>query len=140
MRLTPHGPGFSFIDAVEVLGDNPPRLLATKWLDPSLLFFEDHFPANPLMPGVLLVEMAAQAAGALWGRNENLDVSAVSFVLAQVQDFRLKRSARPGDTLICEVQLQNEFGALAQFSVEIRIRDGESPIAGGKITLARSPA
>jgi len=138
MRLTPHGPGFSFIDAVEMLGENPPRLRATKWLDPSLAFFEDHFPSNPLMPGVLLVEMAAQAAGALWGRRENLDASAMSFVLAQVQDFRLKRSARPGDTLLCEAQLQHEFGALAQFAVEIGIRGEESPIASGKITLARA--
>jgi 3-hydroxyacyl-[acyl-carrier-protein] dehydratase len=137
MSLTPHGVGFSFVDAVELLGDHPPRLRATKWLDPTLPFFADHFPGQPLMPGVLIIEMAAQAAGALWGRAAKAGDRPIAFTLAQVNDFRLKRPAHPGDNLICEVQLEREFGALAQFSAEIRCAAGENIIATGNITLAR---
>ena len=63
MSLTPHGPGFSFLDSFEILEPGK-RGRGRKWLNPKLAFFADHFPGNPLMPGVLLVECAAQAAGA----------------------------------------------------------------------------
>ena len=138
MSLTPHGAGFSFVDSVEALGGDPPRLRATKWLDPALPFFADHFPDRPLMPGVLIIEMAAQAAGALWGRTGDSKAAPTAFSLAQVLDFRLRQSARPGDTLICEVQLERDFGALAQFSTQITLAGGDIVVALGKITLARS--
>lgn len=137
MSLTPHGDGFSFVDSVESLGDEPPRLRTTKWLDPALPFFADHFPDRPLMPGVLILEMAAQAAGALWGRGEPSKAAPIAYSLAQVLDFRLRQSAHPGDTLVCDVQLERDFGALAQFSAEIKIAGGEIVVALGKITLAR---
>jgi 3-hydroxyacyl-[acyl-carrier-protein] dehydratase len=137
MNLTPHGAGFSFVDTVEFLGDHPPRLRATKWLDPALPFFTDHFPDHPLMPGVLIIEMAAQAAGALWGRASESGETLIAYSLAQVHDFRLKQSAYPGDSLICDVQLDRQFGALAQFSAEIKRAAGEGIVATGKITLAR---
>ncbi|MEZ5404903.1 MAG: hypothetical protein R3F23_01650 [Verrucomicrobiia bacterium] len=68
--LTPHGPGFSFVDSF-VWDDSQKQLTAKKWLDPKLSFFADHFPEKPLMPGVLLVECAAQTAGVLWVHNKN---------------------------------------------------------------------
>ena len=53
MMLTPHGPGFSFLDTLAVVEPGK-RARGTKWLDPKSAFFADHFPGNPLMPGVLL--------------------------------------------------------------------------------------
>ncbi len=92
------------------------------------------------MPGVLIIEMAAQAAGALWGRVAKCGDRPIAFTLAHLSDFRLKLSAHPGDNLICEVQLDREFGALAQFSAEIKRGAGEDIVATGKITLARPSA
>ena len=90
------------------------------------------------MPGVLVIEMAAQTAGALWGHlTSDADSPKTAFSLAQVLDFRLRQSAGPGDRLVCQVSLERDFGSLAQFSVEVRHAEREGVLANGKITLAR---
>jgi 3-hydroxyacyl-[acyl-carrier-protein] dehydratase len=135
MSLTPHGPGFSFLDAFEitVAGKEGHGL---KWLDPDLPFFEDHFPGEPLMPGVLLIECAAQAAGALWA-SIHADAPA-RFALAQVVQFKIQQPVSPGETVETDVVLENEFGALAQFGVTLRA--GPVEIARGRLVLGQSTA
>jgi 3-hydroxyacyl-[acyl-carrier-protein] dehydratase len=141
MSLTPHGPGFAFIDTVEPLAGDPPRLRATKRLDPAMPFFEDHFPHHPVMPGVLVIEMAAQAAGALWGRLSSAAAEPpIAFSLAQVLDFRLRQPAFPSDVLMCEVELERDFGSLAQFLATVTIAGRGGVAAEGKILLARPSA
>src|ERR1043166_9824271 len=112
MTLTPHGPGFSFLDSLEIV-EAGKRARGSKWLDPKSAFFADHFPGNPLMPGVLLIECAAQAAGALWQQPQAF--------LAGVQQFRLLKSVRPGQTIRIAVALDKDFGALAQFDVILSV-------------------
>lgn len=125
MKLTPHGPGFSFLDKLEIAADRQ-RARGEKWLDPAAPYFADHFPGKPLMPGVLLVECAAQAAGALWGRPEAF--------LAGVSQFRFQKPVLPGQTVISEVVLEKDLGALAQFAVTVRVA-GEV-VAQGKLALS----
>jgi len=133
MSLTPHGPGFSFLDAFEVtIADKEGR--GRKWLDPALPFFADHFPGQPLMPGVLLIECAAQTAGALWATAE----APKHFVLAQVMQFKLQQPVRPGETLETEVVLENRLGQLAQFAVTLRVEQRE--VARGRIVLSQPSA
>lgn len=129
--LTPHGEGFSFLDTFEVTAD-PKRGRGTKWLDPKLPFFADHFPGKPVMPAVLLIECAAQAAGALWGSVQGIETP-TPFVLAQVLQFKILRSVLPGEKIESEVSLENSFGKLAQFEVVLSVRQLE--VARGKIVL-----
>jgi len=132
MSLTPHGPGFSFLDAFEVtVAGREGR--GRKWLDPKLLFFADHFPGQPLMPGVLLIECAAQAAGALWASTLAADAPA-NFTLAQVVQFKLQHPIQPGETVETLVVLDKVFGQLAQF--EVTLRANESEVARGRIVLS----
>jgi 3-hydroxyacyl-[acyl-carrier-protein] dehydratase len=128
MSLTPHGPGFSFVDAFEVL-EMGKRGRGRKWLDPSAPYFADHFPGNPLMPGVLLVECAAQAAGALWQWEGGL-------FLAAVMQFRFIKPVLPDQTLEIEVTLEKDFGALAQFEAVLRV--SSEVVAQGRLTLSRA--
>ena len=131
---TPHGPGFSFVDTVEII--EPDRVVrTTKWLDPGLSFFADHFPGSPLMPGVLLVESGAQAAGVLWG-NILRASERPRFALAQVVTFKIQRPVEPGQTIEVRAELERNFGALAQFVIEIREK-GET-VAAGRVILARN--
>jgi 3-hydroxyacyl-[acyl-carrier-protein] dehydratase len=131
MSLTPHGPGFSFLDAFEI-GAGKGR--GRKWLDPKLPFFADHFPGEPLMPGVLLIECGAQTAGALWASTLAQETGR-AFILAQVVQFKIQKPVRPGDTLETEATLENSFGELAQFGLVLRV--GETEVARGRIVLAR---
>jgi len=130
--LTPHGKGFSFVDTFKA--DNPARRgRGSKWLDPDLPFFSDHFPGKPLMPGVLLIECAAQTAGALWATTQGFETP-VHFVLAQVLQFKILRAVLPGEEIVTEVALETSFGQLAQFEAVLSVNQIE--VARGKIVLA----
>jgi 3-hydroxyacyl-[acyl-carrier-protein] dehydratase len=136
MSITPHGPGFSFLDEFEIMQEGKEGR-GRKWLDPALPFFADHFPGRPIMPGVLLIECGAQTAGALWAAI--LHVSAgTSFVLAQVVQFKILRPVLPACTVETTALLDNRFDALAQFSLTLRV-DGVE-VAFGRIVLARTPS
>ena len=134
MSLTPHGPGFSFLDAFEVtVAGREGR--GRKWLDPKLPFFADHFPNQPLMPGVLLIECAAQAAGALWASTLAVNAPA-HFILAQVMQFKIQLPVSPGETVETDVVLEKTLGDLAQFDVTLRVNQIE--VARGRIVLSCS--
>jgi 3-hydroxyacyl-[acyl-carrier-protein] dehydratase len=136
MSLTPHGPGFSFLDEFTVTEPGR-RGTGRKWLDPALPFFADHFPDEPLMPAVLLVEAAAQAAGALWA--STLVAGAPKrFALAQVVQFKILDPVRPGATVETEVTFDQLLGTLAQFSVTLRVGAGE--VARGRLVLSAPQA
>jgi len=128
MSLTPHGPGFSFLDSFEIVEPGK-RGSGRKWLNPAAAFFADHFPGNPLMPGVLLIECAAQAAGVLW------QPPGPAF-LAGVSQFRFRKPVLPGETLEIEVTLEKELGAFAQFGAVLRV--GPSVVAQGTVMLSRA--
>ena len=149
--LTPHGPDFSFIDTAKLVEGQTNTAIATKFLDPKLPFFAHHFPDQPLMPGVLMIEAAAQAAGWLWahssGTGENSGTVAGTgehaailrpLHLASVQGFRFLAPAVPGDTLRIEVTLDKELGTLAQFSARLSVSD--RAVAEGRISLSRPSA
>jgi len=131
--LTPHGPGFRFLDTFEY---REPNGIGSWHLHPELWFFKDHFPGNPITPAALLMEFAAQTAGALWMRG-SAEPDAALFV-ASIDAMRVQSASVPGDTLLASATLVRELGPLAQFEFEITA--GQRAVAKGRITLSRQLA
>lgn len=129
--LTPHGPGFRFVDRFERTG--PLTGSGWKHLSGSEPFFADHFPDHPLMPGVLLVECAAQTAGVLWMEGTSSPQS--HLFLASINRFRILSAVHPGETIETRVTLGKEFGSLVQIDAECR--SGGRLVAQGQLVLSK---
>jgi 3-hydroxyacyl-[acyl-carrier-protein] dehydratase len=129
--LTPHGPGFSFVDGFTPAGSGSGT--AWKHLAPESPFFADHFPGAPVMPAVLLAECAAQAAGTVWMHASGHNPGTPLF-LASIERFRVKSGVAPGSTVRTEVTTGRQMGQLAQFEVHCFVGDEE--VAAGHLVLS----
>lgn len=132
--MTPHGPGFQFIDRFEKTSAKSGS--GWKHLEESAPFFADHFPGNPIMPGVLLVECAAQTAGVLIMHDSQ--TPRVPLFLAAIEQFRILGPVFPGETLQTRVTLEKELGHLFLVEVESHVLD--RPVARGRLMLSRQLA
>ena len=103
----PHRHPFLLVD--RVLEREPGlRVLAEKLVTLNEPHFQGHFSERPILPGVLMLEMLAQAAGFL----EVESLHGQTIFLAGIQDARFKAPAFPGDRLLLEVTPEGSFGGL----------------------------
>ncbi len=103
----PHRYPFLLVD--RVLEREPGvRVVAEKLVTFSEPQLQGHFPERPLMPGVLLLEMLAQAGGFL----EPEPLHGAAIFLAGVQEARFKAPALPGDRLRLEVHAEGAFAGM----------------------------
>jgi len=129
--LTPHGPGFRFIDRFEKKGE----LCGIGWkhLVKDAPYFQDHFPGHPVMPAVLLVECAAQAAGVLIMQGS--DQLGTPLFLASVDQFRIHGPVFPDEVVETVVTIEKELGPLVMVGVECKVK--ERMVARGRLMLSR---
>ena len=79
------------------------RILAYKNVTVNEEFFQGHFPGKPIMPGVLIIEALAQAAGVLGFKSqEKKPKDGYLYYFVGADDVRLKRPVVPGDQLMLE--------------------------------------
>ncbi len=105
LTLLPHRPPFLLIDRVIEMVEGE-SLVALKNVTMNEYFFEGHFPGRPVMPGVLIVEAMAQAAGVLAYKSTNTKASdGVLYLFAGIDNARFRRVVQPGDQLRLEVKV-----------------------------------
>ena len=114
----PHRYPFLLVD--RVLAREPGvRVLAEKLVTFGEPYLQGHVAGRPLVPGVLLLEMLAQAGGFL--EAESLHGAAI--FLAGVQDARFKAPAFPGDRLRLEVSAEGSFAGLMKVKGSVTCED-----------------
>ena len=101
MEIIPHRYPFLLIDKVIKIEEN--KITAIKNVTANEHYFQGHFPAEPVMPGVLIIESLAQAgAVALLSKDEFKGKIAY---FAGINNAKFRRKVVPGDTLRLEVEL-----------------------------------
>jgi 3-hydroxyacyl-[acyl-carrier-protein] dehydratase len=126
----PHREPFIFIDTVIEL--NPGHsAVCSRHFAPSEPFFRGHFPGNPLVPGVILTEAAAQTAGIAAGEPGK------TFHLSAIRQMKFLRPVLPDTTVEFTATKTAEAPGLLQFQVLARANG--VPVAEGAIILNAVP-
>jgi len=117
-KLIPHRPPFLWLDEVTDLQEK--SLRARTDIDPQLDLFQGHYPAFPVLPGVLQCEAAFQAGAVLIARRFPPQTGQVP-VVTRLNQVQFRRMVRPGETMDIEVelteQLANAYFLKARISV-----------------------
>jgi UDP-3-O-[3-hydroxymyristoyl] N-acetylglucosamine deacetylase/3-hydroxyacyl-[acyl-carrier-protein] dehydratase len=101
MRVLPHRYPFLLVD--RVLEHEPRRrVLALKNVSCNEPFFQGHWPGRPIMPGVLIIEAIAQAAGIMIA--DVVDPAVKVALIASIDGVKIRRPVIPGDQLRIEVR------------------------------------
>ena len=101
-KLLPHRYPFLFVDKIIYLDEN--KVVGVKNVTNDEAFFQGHFPGEPIMPGVLLVEALAQTGGLLVLSNVD-EPEKYSTYFAKIDKLKFKQKVVPGDTVILMLEL-----------------------------------
>ena len=135
LNLLPHGAEFRFVDRLleldpgktgvgeyRVRGDEP--------------FLRGHFPGAPFMPGVLLVEAAAQLAGVV-AQSDPVIASLPSLKLTALRNVKILGTARPGQVVRLEARITGRLGNLIQAQTQASVSGAVVLMA--ELTLSGPP-
>ena len=126
LELLPHRPPFLLVDEVEELEPGV-RCVAARTLRDDDFWFAGHFPGNPVMPGVLIVEALAQAATIAAASGG--DIAGKIGLFAGIDKVRFKRVVKPGDTLRLEAEIVAVHGPVGRAKVKATV-DGQLACRG----------
>ncbi len=136
LRSLPHGPEFRFLDRLTGLepGKNGAGEYAVRGDEP---FLRGHFPGQPLFPGVLLVEAAAQLAGAVAQSDPNIPPMD-GLKLTALRAVKILGTARPGQTIQLRARITGRLGNLVQAHADASVDN--DIIVQAELTLSGNPA
>ena len=123
LKQLPHRYPFLLVDKVVELERNA-RILAVKDVTFNEPFFMGHFPGRPVMPGVLMLEALAQAAGLLAfdAMGQVPDENNIYYFVG-IDSARFKRPVEPGDQLLLEASIDRIRGGIWKFKGVARVGD-----------------
>ncbi|MDX2129400.1 MAG: bifunctional UDP-3-O-[3-hydroxymyristoyl] N-acetylglucosamine deacetylase/3-hydroxyacyl-ACP dehydratase [Chloroherpetonaceae bacterium] len=119
-KILPHRYPFLLIDKITEFKLDE-KIVAIKNVTFNEPFFQGHFPNNPVMPGVLILEAMAQSGGImLLNGNENMDQKLVYFM--GIDKARFRKPVLPGDTLVIESVMKSRRRSVCQFTSQVFVR------------------
>ena len=108
------------IDRVKEL-DPGKRIVALKNVSANEPHFQGHFPGRPIMPGVLILEAMAQAAGVLAFAGQGALPERSVYYYVGIDNARFKKPVVPGDQLELEVKLERSLRGIGKFGCVARV-------------------
>ena len=118
----PHRYPFLLIDRAE---DYRPSesIVGIKCVTFNEDFFQGHFPGNPVMPGVLVIEALAQTGAVLMSKSLNVDVEGKAIMFMSIDEARFRQPVRPGDQLRMQVEVLKARGDVFKFKGRAMVGD-----------------
>jgi 3-hydroxyacyl-[acyl-carrier-protein] dehydratase len=140
LNYLPHRYPFLLVDRVISMQREPEKsLTAIKNVTINEPFFNGHFPGNPVMPGVLIIEAMAQAAGMLAHLDAELDgLRGELYYLVKIDNARFTKVVSPGDQLVLDVQQKRIMRGMGQYFCQASV-DGRK-VASCELLCAGRPA
>ncbi len=132
LKNLPHGPEFRFVDRLLKLepGKSGVGEYTVRGDEP---FLRGHFPEQPIFPGVLLVEAAAQLAGTIAQCDPQI-APLKNVRLTAIRNVKILGTARPGETIRLEAELNGRLANLINARAKAFV--GEKMILQTELTLA----
>lgn len=117
--IIPHRYPFLLVDRVTEFEPGK-KIVGIKNVTINEPFFQGHFPGNPIMPGVLIVEAMAQVSGVLGFKS---GVSGKSVFFLSIEKARFRKPVVPGDQLRMEIEVLHNRKGIFKFSGKAYVDD-----------------
>ncbi|MEJ2684943.1 MAG: 3-hydroxyacyl-ACP dehydratase FabZ [Candidatus Sulfobium sp.] len=128
MKNLPHRYPFLLVDRIVELEPGV-RATGIKNVTINEPFFQGHFPDQPIMPGVLIIEAMAQVAGVMAFRS---GVEGKSVYFMSIDNAKFRRPVVPGDQIIMEIKVLKQRGNVWKFSGVATV--DEKPVSEAEFT------
>jgi 3-hydroxyacyl-[acyl-carrier-protein] dehydratase len=138
MRLLPHRYPFLLVDRV-IECTKGESIRAIKNVTFNEPFFTGHFPHRPVMPGVIIIEALAQAAGLLaFITADVVPDESTRFYFVGIDKARFRKPVEPGDQLILTARLERQMRGIWKFSTVAYV--GEDEVTSAEMMVAPGDA
>ncbi|MHA1539365.1 MAG: 3-hydroxyacyl-ACP dehydratase FabZ [Alphaproteobacteria bacterium] len=121
MKMIPHRYPLLLVD--RMLEVTPDYAIGLKNITMNEAIFQGHFPTQPIMPGVLLIESMAQTAAAYVVTNLGEDAMGKLVYFMSISDARFRKPVVPGDQVLLHIRKVRERGPVWKFAAEAKVND-----------------
>ncbi len=122
MEILPHGYPFLLVDRIVEL-ELGKRIVGIKNVTINEPFFQGHFPGQPIMPGVLIVEAMAQTAGVLAFKSMPDELRKKVVYFMAIDKVRFRRPVLPGDQIRMEMVVARHRKSVWSFTGKAYVED-----------------
>ena len=139
MRRLPHRYPFLLVDKAEDFVANT-SITGIKNVTHNEPYFPGHFPIDPVMPGVMIIEAMAQTGALLMSKSMDVAVEGKVIMFMSIDGVRFRKPARPGDQLHLKVVVTRQRGDIFKFRGETFIEGklaAEADFAAMVVTVAQ---
>jgi 3-hydroxyacyl-[acyl-carrier-protein] dehydratase len=139
LQRIPHRYPFLLVDRAE---DYRPHqsIVGFKCVTINEPFFQGHFPGNPVMPGVLIVEALAQTGAVLMSKSLDADVTGKTIFFMSLDNCRFRHPVRPGDVIRMEVEVVRARADVFKFRGKAMVGDKTAAEADFAAMVVETPA